>query len=137
MSLIVDCKFCGERISLRKMPHGKHVPFDVHTDDQHKCTQSKSKKQKKQTKKQIKKIKSKSKSNNESDSSITNEDLYNYDEYSSTENNTSKRKDIFEDETLDTLKNEIEVETKEKKVNTSTFLIIGLVLVIGYLIFNQ
>ena len=133
MSLIVDCKFCGERISLRKMPHGKHVPFDANTDDQHSC--QKSKKQKKQTKKQIKKIKSKS--NNESDSSITNEDLYNYDEYSSTENNTSKRKDIFEDETLDTLKNEIEVETKEKKVNTSTFLIIGLVLVIGYLIFNQ
>tara|TARA_A100001015_G_scaffold297613_1_gene379336 strand:- start:67 stop:468 length:402 start_codon:yes stop_codon:yes gene_type:complete len=133
MSLIVDCKFCGERISLRKMPHGKHVPFDANTDDQHSC--QKSKKQKKQTKKQTKKIKSKS--NNESDSSITNEDLYNYDEYSSTENNTSKRKDIFEDETLDTLKNEIEVETKEKKVNTSTFLIIGLVLVIGYLIFNQ
>ena len=132
MSLIVDCKFCGERISLRKMPHGKHVPFDANTDDQHSC--QKSKKQKKQTKKQTKKIKSKS--NNESDSSITNEDLYNYDEYSSTENNTSKRKDIFEDETLDTLKNEIEVETKEKKVNTSTFLIIGLVLVIGYLIFN-
>ena len=131
MSLIVDCKFCGERISLRKMPHGKHVPFDANTDDQHSC--QKSKKQKKQPKK----IKSKSKSNNESDSSITNEDLYNYDEYSSTENNTSKRKDIFEDETLDTLKNEIEVETKEKKVNTSTFLIIGLVLVIGYLLFNQ
>ena len=131
MSLIVDCKFCGERISLRKMPHGKHVPFDANTDDQHSC--QKSKKQKKQTKK----IKSKSKSNNDSDSSITNEDLYNYDENSSTENNTSKRKDIFEDETLDTLKNEIEVETKEKKVNTSAFLIIGLVLVIGYLLFNQ
>ena len=129
MSLIVDCKFCGERISLRKMPHGKHVPFDANTDDQHSC--QKSKKQKKQTKK------IKSKSNNDSDSSITNEDLYNYDENSSTENNTSKRKDIFEDETLDTLKNEIEVETKEKKVNTSTFLIIGLVLVIGYLLFNQ
>jgi len=129
MSLIVDCKFCGERISLRKMPHGKHVPFDANTDDQHSC--QKSKKQTKQTKK------IKSKSNNDSDSSITNEDLYNYDENSSTENNTSKRKDIFEDETLDTLKNEIEVETKEKKVNTSTFLIIGLVLVIGYLLFNQ
>ena len=48
MSLIVDCKFCGERISLRKMPHGKHVPFDANTDDQHNC--QKSKKQKKQTK---------------------------------------------------------------------------------------
>ena len=56
MSLIVDCKFCGERISLRKMPHGKHVPFDANTDDQHNC--QKSKKQKKQTKKQTKKIKS-------------------------------------------------------------------------------
>ena len=133
MSLIVDCKFCGERISLRKMPHGKHVPFDANTDNQHSC--QKSKKQTKQTKKQTKKIKSKP--NNDIDSSTTNEDLYNYDENSSNENNTSKRKDIFEDETLDTLKNEIEVETKEKKVNTSTFLIIGLVLVIGYLLFNQ
>ena len=133
MSLIVDCKFCGERISLRKMPHGKHVPFDANTDDQHSC--QKSKKQKKQTKKQTKKIKSKS--NNDFDDSLKNEDLYNYDENSSTENNMSKRKDIFEDETLDTLKNEIEVETKEKKVNISTFLIIGLVLVIGYLLFNQ
>ena len=133
MSLIVDCKFCGERISLRKMPHGKHVPFDANTDDQHSC--QKSKKQTKQTKKQTKKIKSKP--NNDIDSSTTNEDLYNYDENSSNENNTSKRKDIFEDKTLDTLKNEIEVETKEKKVNTSTFLIIGLVLVIGYLLFNQ
>jgi len=121
MSLIVDCKFCGERISLRKMPHGKHVPFDANTDDQHSC--QKSKKQKKQTKKQTKKIKSSS--NNDLESSTVSEDFYNYDENSNLESNTTKSKDIFEDETLDSLKNEIEVETKEKKVNTSTFLIIG------------
>lgn len=133
MSLIVDCKFCGERISLRKMPHGKHVPFDANTDDQHNC--QKLKKTKKQKKKQTKTIKSKSK--NDSDDSITNEDLYNYDENTNNVNNSSKTKNIFQDETLDSLKNEIEVETKEKKVNTSTFLIIGLVLVIGYLLFNQ
>lgn len=126
MSLIVDCKFCGERISLRKMPHGKHVPFDAKTDVQHSCQGSK-----KQNKK-----KTKSKTNNNTNDSIANEELYNYDENFSSENNTLKRKDIFEDETLDTLKNEIEVETKEKKVNTSTLLIIGLVLVIGYLLFN-
>jgi outer membrane receptor for ferrienterochelin and colicin len=133
MSLIVDCKFCGERISLRKMPHGKHVPFDANTDDQHNC--QKSKKQKKQTKKQTKKIKSSS--NNDLESSTVSEDFYNYDENSNLESNTTKSKDIFEDETLDSLKNEIEVETKEKKVNTSTFLIIGLVLVIGFLLFKQ
>ena len=133
MSLIVDCKFCGERISLRKMPHGKHVPFDANTDDQHNC--QKSKKQKKQTKKQTKKIKSSS--NNDLESSTLSEDFYNYDENSNLESNTTKSKDIFEDETLDSLKNEIEVETKEKKVNTSTFLIIGLVLVIGFLLFKQ
>jgi len=129
MSLIVDCKFCGERISLRKMPHGKHVPFDANTDDQHNC--QKSKKQKKQTKK------IKSSSNNDLESSTVSEDFYNYDENSNLESNTTKSKDIFEDETLDSLKNEIEVETKEKKVNTSTFLIIGLVLVIGFLLFKQ
>ena len=133
MSLIVDCRFCGERISLRKMPHGKHVPFDANTDDQHNC--QKSKKQKKQTKKQTKKIKSSS--NNDLESSTVSEDFYNYDENSNLESNTTKSKDIFEDETLDSLKNEIEVETKEKKVNTSTFLIIGLVLVIGFLLFKQ
>ena len=133
MSLIVDCKFCGERISLRKMPHGKHVPFDANTDDQHNC--QKSKKQKKQTKKQTKKIKSSS--NNDLESSTVSEDFYNYDENSNLESNTTKSKDIFEDETFDSLKNEIEVETKEKKVNTSTFLIIGLVLVIGFLLFKQ
>ena len=133
MSLIVDCKFCGERISLRKMPHGKHVPFDANTDDQHNC--QKSKKQKKQTKKQTKK--NKSSSNNDLESSTVSEDFYNYDENSNLESNTTKSKDIFEDETLDSLKNEIEVETKEKKVNTSTFLIIGLVLVIGFLLFKQ
>jgi len=33
------------------MPHGKHVPFDANTDDQHKCTKSDTKKI---SKKQIK-----------------------------------------------------------------------------------
>ena len=55
MSLIVDCRFCGERMSLRKMPHGKHVPFDVHTDDPHNCSKSNNKKVvKKESKKEVK-----------------------------------------------------------------------------------
>ena len=33
-----------KKISLRKMPHGKHVPFEVHTNDPHKCSKSNNKK---------------------------------------------------------------------------------------------
>ncbi len=108
MSLIVDCRFCGERISLRKMPHGKHVPFDVHTDDQHKCTQSKSKKKavKKGTKNKNNDVKKTEKVFKEED--YSNED-------SNFENTESSSQDIFKDDTLETLKNEIEVETTEKK----------------------
>jgi len=45
MSLKVDCNVCGESISLRKMPHGKHVAFDFNTDTPH--THSKGSLQKK------------------------------------------------------------------------------------------
>ena len=108
MSLIVDCRFCGERISLRKMPHGKHVPFDVHTDDQHKCTESKSKKKvvKKDTKSKKITVKKNEESYKEEDYSIEDENIV---------SNDNSPQDIFKDDTLDSLKSEIEVETTEKK----------------------
>jgi hypothetical protein len=37
MSLVVTCNKCGQTISLRKMPHGRHVPFDLRTNNPHKC----------------------------------------------------------------------------------------------------
>ena len=35
MSYIKNCKECGQRISLREMPGGQWVAFDVHTDKVH------------------------------------------------------------------------------------------------------
>lgn len=37
MSLKVPCKYCGKEISLRKMPNGQFVPFDMGTNVQHHC----------------------------------------------------------------------------------------------------
>lgn len=127
MSLIVNCKFCGERISLRKMPHGKHVPFDANTDDQHSCQKSKriNEKPKKKTLDKTKNVTSKK----NIDDKIIDDDFI-IETTATTDNN------IFKNETLDNLKNEIEVETKEQKIKNSTFLIIGLVLIILILLFK-
>jgi len=38
MASIRPCNKCGNRISIRQMPHGQWVAFDVGTDDQHKCS---------------------------------------------------------------------------------------------------
>ena len=127
MSLIVDCRFCGERISLRKMPHGKHVPFDVHTDDQHKCTESKSKK--KAVKKITKPKKVIAKKNEES---YKEEDFLLDDE--NIVSNDNSPQDIFKDDTLESLKNEIEVETTEKKDNKKIYILVALG-VLGLIIF--
>ncbi len=118
MSLIVDCRFCGERISLRKMPHGKHVPFDVHTDDHHKCTQSKSKKKVIKAQPKNKKIEVKK-----------NTEVFNEKDYLEEENiisNDNSSNDIFKDDTLESLKSEIEVETTDKKDNKLIYIIVGL-----------
>lgn len=50
MASIRPCNKCGERISIRQMPHQQWVAFNVGTDDPHKCS-------KKAKKKEIKKIK--------------------------------------------------------------------------------
>ena len=56
MSYTRPCNKCGERISIRQMPHGQWVAFDVATDDQHKCSKKKSKKiQKKSVSKKLSK----------------------------------------------------------------------------------
>ena len=118
MSLIVDCRFCGERISLRKMPHGKHVPFDVHTDDHHKCTKSKSKKKVKKAQPKNKKIEAKK-----------NTEVFKEKDYSEEENiisNANSSNDVFKDDTLESLKSEIEVETTDKKDNKLIYIIVGL-----------
>ena len=37
MASIRPCNKCGERISIRQMPHKQWVAFNVGTDDPHKC----------------------------------------------------------------------------------------------------
>lgn len=65
MALKVNCKECGEFISLRKMPHGRFVAFDYNTDTQH-VHEKKSKK------------KVKTKSNKNSDTSVDNTQVENF-----------------------------------------------------------
>jgi hypothetical protein len=128
MSLIVNCNFCGERISLRKMPHGKHVPFNANTDDQHKCRKSDKKKVVKKTTKNKK---------TDSDKPIKiSETVENYvPEANDSIGITNKSNDAFENDTLESLKNEIEVEVKEKKDNKTLFLaaIAAIVIIIIFL----
>lgn len=43
MALIIDCKVCGEKISLRQMAHGRYVAFDPNTGNPHKHINQKKK----------------------------------------------------------------------------------------------
>ena len=129
MSLIVDCKFCGERISLRKMPHGKFVPFDADTDDQHKCTKSDTKKVSKNQ------IKDKKTITPEHPRKVS-ETVENYvAEDDNVINNSNTKEETFQNDTLESLKNEIEIEVKEKKDNKILFLaaIAAVVIIIIFL----
>ena len=127
MSLIVDCKFCGERISLRKMPHGKFVPFDADTDDQHKCTKSDTKKV---SKKQIKDKKTITPEQPRKAS----ETVENYvAEDDNVINNSNTKEETFQNDTLESLKSEIEVEVKENK-NSNKLIYIAVAAIIIILI---
>ena len=46
MASIRPCNKCGERISIRQMPHKQWVAFDVGTDNPHKCLKKNIKKNK-------------------------------------------------------------------------------------------
>ena len=131
MSLIVDCKFCGERISLRKMPHGKHVPFDAHTDDQHKCTKTDTKKVSK------KKIKDKKTTASEQPRKIS-ETVENYvAEDDNIINNGNTKEETFQNDTLESLKNEIEIEVKKNKSNHKLIYIAVTAVIILLIYFNS
>ena len=45
MATIKPCNNCGERISIRKMPAGHWVAFDVTTNSPHQCTKKSPKKE--------------------------------------------------------------------------------------------
>ena len=129
MSLIVDCKFCGERISLRKMPHGKHVPFDAHTDDQHKCTKTDTKKVSK------KKIKDKEITTTTQPRKVS-ETVDNYVAEDNNIINNNTNEETFQNDTLESLKSEIEVEVKESKNNNKLIFIAVAVIIILIMYLN-
>ena len=130
MSLIVDCKFCGERISLRKMPHGKFVPFDADTDDQHKCTKSDTKKVSK------KKIKDKKITTTTQPRKVS-ETVDNYVAEDDNIINNNINEETFQNDTLESLKSEIEVEVKESKSNNKLIFIAAAVVIILLIYFNS
>ena len=46
MASIRPCNKCGQRISIRQMPHEQWVAFNVSTDNPHKCSKKKTKQKK-------------------------------------------------------------------------------------------
>ena len=46
MASIRPCNKCGERISIRQMPHQQWVAFNIATDKPHKCSKKKTKQKK-------------------------------------------------------------------------------------------
>jgi len=129
MSLIVDCKFCGERISLRKMPHGKFVPFDADTDDQHKCTKSDTKKV---SKKQIKDKKTITPEQPRKASETVENYVAEDDNFII---NSNTKEENFQNDTLESLKNEIEIEVKENKSNNKLIYIAVATIIIILIIY--
>jgi len=133
MAVITNCKFCGEKISIRKMPAGHHVPFDFKSNDYHECSGSKKKNQKKEItikdkkKSNLKEIKSKKSPRNIEEDFDQSEEFETYEETSS--------EDIFKDDTVESLKKEIDVETTDKKTNKPIIYVAIAALVIIVLFF--
>ena len=129
MSLIKDCQICGKKISFRKMPHGKYVVFDVKTNNHHTHTRDEIKKiQKKQDKNQ-KKVEFKKENKIEEDYSPADEEIDTIYEESNPE-------EMFKDDTLDSLKKEIEIETTGKKSNKTIIYALIILAVVLFIFLN-
>ena len=115
MAVIAPCKYCGEKISIRKMPAGHHVPFDFKTNDYHECSGSKKATNNKEISiKDKKEIKSK-KSIKEKITKNIEQDFDQSGEFDAYEETSSE--DVFKDDTVESLRKEINIETSEKKNN--------------------
>ncbi len=126
MASIRPCNKCGERISIRQMPHGQWVAFDVATDDQHKCSKKKSKIIPK------KKTSSKQSSQNVDYGGISLEESnYNFNEYEEPDNHDSYQSDIDKIQKLKNISSGEETKTEESDFNPVIIIaIIGFILVI-------
>ena len=138
MSLIRECRICGQRVSFRKMPHGKYVCFDVKTNNKHMHSKSEVNKFKKIEDKNQKAIEIKKDDKqkiqySKKEKKIKEEDFSQSEEFEAYEENTSD--EAFKEDTVESLRKEIDVETVEKKSNKSIIYIAIAVLVVIVLIF--
>ena len=138
MSLIRECRICGQRVSFRKMPHGKYVCFDVKTNNKHIHSKSEVNKFKKIEDKNQKAIEIKKDDKqkiqySKKEKKIKEEDFSKSEEFEVYEENTSD--EVFKEDTVESLRKEIDVETVEKKSNKSIIYIAIAVLVVIVLIF--
>ena len=138
MSLIRECRICGQRVSFRKMPHGKYVCFDVKTNNKHMHSKSEVNKFKKIEDKNQKAIEIKKDDKqkiqySKKEKKIKEEDFSKSEEFEVYEENTSD--EVFKEDTVESLRKEIDVETVEKKSNKSIIYIAIAVLVVIVLIF--
>jgi len=134
MALKVNCKECGEFISLRKMPHGRFVAFNYNKDTQHV-----------KEKKSEKKVKTKSKKN--SDTSVDNTQVENFsskktDDILASISSVSANEESLEENSLnqksEKTPNELPYEVIEEgsKIKPSYIIIAILIGVIALLIFK-
>ena len=112
MAVITNCKYCGEKISIRKMPAGHSVPFDFDSNNYHKCSRSKKQNQNKEIA-----IKDKKKNNlKEKKSPRAIEENFDQSEEFETYEETSSE-DVFKNDTVESLRKEIDLEITDKKIN--------------------
>ena len=122
MASIRPCNKCGERISIRQMPHQQWVAFNVGTDNPHKCLKKNIKKNKNITPSVVTSI-----SNKESEQINTNYDF----EEDNFEN------EINEIENLKSLKRDSTIYNNEENSNNffKNPLIIAIIVIIFLAIF--
>ena len=139
MAVITNCKYCGEKISIRKMPAGHSVPFGFDSNDYHKCRRSKKQNQNKEIaikdkkKNNLKEIKSKKSINEKKSPGTIEEDFDQSEEFETYEETSSE--DVFKNDTVESLRKEIDLEITDKKINKPIIYIAIAALVVIVLVF--
>ena len=138
MSLIKECQICGNRISFRKMPHGKYVAFDVKTNDRHVHSKAEINK--------IKKIKENEDRNEieikkDNNKKISKKEQPSQDEFNQSEEfeayEISNNDDIFKNDTVESLRSEIDNKVSEKKDNKTLIFTAVAIIIALIFVFNK
>lgn len=138
MSLIKECQICGNRISFRKMPHGKYVAFDVKTNDRHVHSKAEINKIKKIKKNEDQKEIEIKKDNNKK---ISKKEQPSQDEFNQSEEfeayEISNNDDIFKNDTVESLRSEIDNKVSEKKDNKTLIFTAVAIIIALIFVFNK